>query len=178
MKYYQKINLEYDKQQLIDIADKYMHLAQDGFTGHNGRYITYKSVAERDVSENHIIKSLYYKNLPENYRHLKIFTDLSNILKRNIDDVYNCAQYFIIEGSLAPHVDKRTAAFTIPLRGVDTPIVWYDESNNVLDKYLYEGPTLIDTKTKHGAEENLHQRLHFQIGGFTEPFSKIIENIQ
>jgi hypothetical protein len=32
MKYYQKINLEYDKQQLIDIADKYMHIAQDGFT--------------------------------------------------------------------------------------------------------------------------------------------------
>jgi hypothetical protein len=82
MKYYQKINLEYDKQQLIDIADKYMHLAQDGFTGHNGRYITYKSVAERVVSDNHIIKSLYYKNLPEDYKHLKIFTNLSNILKR------------------------------------------------------------------------------------------------
>lgn len=177
MKYYQKINLEYDKQQLIDIADKYMHLAQDGFTGHNGTYVTYKSVAERVVSDRCSIKSLYYKNLPEDYKHLKIFANLSNILKRNIDDVYNNAQYFIIEGSLAPHVDKRTAAFTIPLRGVDTPIVWYDESNNVLDRYLYEGPTLIDTKTKHGAEENLYQRLHFQIGGFTEPFNKIIENL-
>ena len=177
MQYYQKISLEYDKQQLIDIADKYMHLAQDGFTNHRGTYVTYKSLAERLGANNHSVRSLYYKDLPENYKHLKIFTDLSNILKKNIDYIYHNAQYFIIEGSLSPHVDKRTAAFTIPLRGVDTPIVWYDESNNVLDRYLYEGPTLIDTKTKHGAEENLHQRLHFQIGGFTEPFSKIIENL-
>ena len=96
---------------------------------------------------------------------------------RDINDIYEYAQYFIIEGSLSPHVDKRTAAFTIPLRGVDTPVVWYDENDNVLDSYLYEGPTLIDTNTKHGAEENLYQRLHFQIGGFTEPFSKIVENL-
>lgn len=177
MQYYHKINLEYNKQQLIDIADKYMHLAKDGFTNHNGDYITYKSVAERLGANNYSVESLYFKDMPEDYKSLQIFNDLSIMLKRDINDIYEYAQYFIIEGSLSPHVDKRTAAFTIPLRGVDTPVVWYDDDNNILDTYLYEGPTLIDTNTKHGAEDNLDQRLHFQIGGFNQPFSKIIENL-
>lgn len=177
MKYYHKIDLEYNKKQLIEIADKYMDLAKDGFTDHNGNYVTYKSVAERLGANSYSVRSLYFKDLPEDFKHLQIFWDLSRILKRDINDVYEYAQYFIIEGSLSPHIDKRTAAFTIPLRGVDTPVVWYDENDNILDSYLYEGPTLIDTNTKHGAEENLYQRLHFQIGGFTEPFSKIVENL-
>ena len=177
MKYYSKINIDYDKQQLLDIADKFMHLAKDGFTDSKGNYVTYSSVAERLGANSYSVESLYFKDMPEDFKHLKIFSDIAKIFKRDLDNVYEFAQYFIIEGSLSPHVDKRTAAFTIPLRGVDTPVVWYDDNNNILDSYLYEGPTVIDTNPKHGAEDNKHHRLHFQIGGFTKPFSEILEDL-
>ncbi len=169
MQYYHKIGLQYNKQQLLDIADKYMHLAKDGFTDNKGNYFPYK--------KEHNISSVYFKDIPEDFKSLNIFSDLSIILKRKIDDLYEFAQYFKIEGSLSPHNDKRTAAFIIPLRGVDTPVVWYDDNDNILDTYLYEGPTLIDTSTKHGVLDNLNERLHFQIGGFNDPFSDIIEDI-
>jgi len=178
MKYYQKINIDYNKQQLLDIADKYIHLAKDGFTDVKGNYIKYSTIAEQNHIKSYSTKSLYFKDIPESFKEWKIFKDLSAIFNRSLDDIYNCAQYFIIEGALSPHIDKRSAAFTIPLKGVDTPVVWYDSNDNVLDTYLYEGPTLIDTGTKHGAIDNQEERLHFQIGGFTEPFSKIVENLE
>lgn len=175
--FYKKIDIAYNKQQLLDIADKYMHLKQDGFTNANGQYITYASVAEKLGANSYKVESLYFRDMPEDYRHLTIFKDLAKKFNRDIDDIYKYAQYFIIEGSLSPHVDKRTAAFTIPLRGVDTPVVWYSDNDEELDRYLYEGPTLIDTNTKHGAVDNTEVRMHFQIGGFSTPFAEIIENL-
>ena len=177
MQYYKKINIDYDKQMLTQIADSYMHLAQDGFTDHSGKYVTYASVAEKLGANSYSVKSLYLKDIPDDFMHLPLFEDLAKIFKRTKEDIYKYAQYFIIEGSLSPHVDKRTAAFTIPLKGVDSPIVWYDADDNILDSYTYEGPTLIDTNTKHGALDNSNLRLHFQIGGFSKPFSEIVENL-
>ena len=177
MQYYKKINIDYDKQMLTQIADSYMHLSQDGFTDHSGKYVTYASVAEKLGANSYSVKSLYLKDIPDNFMELPLFEDLAKIFKRTKEDIYKYAQYFIIEGSLSPHVDKRTAAFTIPLKGVDSPIVWYDADDNILDSYTYEGPTLIDTNTKHGALDNSNLRLHFQIGGFSKPFSEIVENL-
>tara|TARA_B100000902_G_scaffold185397_1_gene177830 strand:+ start:294 stop:827 length:534 start_codon:yes stop_codon:yes gene_type:complete len=177
MQYYKKINIDYDHGLLTQIADSYMNLAQDGFTSHNGEYITYASVAEKLGANSYSVKSLYLKDIPDDFTGLEMFDNLAKIFKRTKEDIYKYSQYFIIEGSLSPHIDKRTAAFTIPLKGVDSPIVWYDADDNVLDSYTYEGPTLIDTHTKHGALDNSHLRLHFQVGGFTKPFSEIVENI-
>lgn len=180
--FYHKLNLDYDIQELVDIANRYDSEFKDGFTDSKGNYITYASVG-KVMGGVYDVRSMYLKDLPEDFRNLEIFKIAQQLFKNiaphnDIEHLYNYAQYFKINGPLIPHKDKRTAVFTIPVRGVDCPVYWYNDNDAVLAKYVYDGPSIINTELKHGCMENVGERLFFQIGGFTQPFSKILEIIE
>ena len=180
--FYHRLNLDYDIQELVDIANIYDSEFKDGFTDSKGNYVTYASVG-KVMGGVYDVRSMYLKDLSKDFRNLEIFKIAQELFKNiaphnDIEHLYNYAQYFKINGPLIPHKDKRTAVFTIPIRGVDCPVYWYNNNDAVLAKYVYDGPSIINTELKHGCMENVGERLFFQIGGFTQPFSKILEMME
>ena len=189
-KYYKKIPFKFDRQQLIDIASVYLDDAPEGYVDHAGNAVQYGSGVFHKPNEQYPDAvpptSLYFRDLPEDFRYLKIFEDCCKLFANtkttkkhhDLDSLYNYAQFFKITGPLLPHVDRRTAAFTIPLYGVSHPVYWFDkDGTTVLEKYTYDGPTLINTSINHGCLENIGERVFFQIGGFAEPFDELVESI-
>ena len=176
--YFKKINFNFEPEPIMEIADKYLDNATDGFKDSNGNYTTYASVGQVMEANGTSVTSLYLRDLPVDFTNLKVLHDCVELFKNtpkhnNFDHVYKYAQFFKIKGPLPPHVDKRTCVFTIPLYGVDRPVYWFDDNNQVLEKYTYDGPSIINTSIKHGCMENEGERVFFQIGGFSEPFEEI-----
>jgi hypothetical protein len=201
--YYKKINFTYNHKILLDIANKYLDRATVGYTDINGKQVSYddfdgkeKAKFVRNVDGTVRLvpykdevyrgsttppKTIFFKDMPEDFRHLDVFKDLC-VLFRNTNTVnkhhdlnhlYNYAQFFRVSGPLKPHKDMRTCAFTVPLYGAVDPVYWYDEDDKELMRYNYDGPTLINTSIRHGCMDNTGERVFFQIGGFAEPFNEL-----
>ena len=175
--YYLPIDFEYDSKPLLEIAKKYLDSAIDGFKNSDGGYTTYEEVGKVEEGK-YSVTSLYLRDIKEDFSNLKILKDCSKLLNKDFDHVFKYAQFFKVNGSLPPHIDKRTAAFTIPLYGVNKPVSWYDDNNQIIQQYTYKGPSIINTSIKHGCIENDEERVFFQIGGFSEPFDQIIKNVK
>jgi hypothetical protein len=185
--YFKKIDFKYNRKSLIDIADKHLDSATEGYVDSDGNQVSYGSFYDNnEKSDAKLPTTLFFTDMPEDFRHLEIFKDLCKLFANtntnkklhDIDHLYYYAQFFKVSGPLLPHADERTCAFTIPLYGVTHPVCWYeDDGETMLEKYIYDGPTLINTSIKHGCMDNTGVRLFFQIGGFAEPFKEIAEAI-
>ena len=70
--FYHKLNLDYNMQELIDVADNYDSEFMDGFTDAKGNYITYASVG-KVMGGVYDVRSMYLKDLPVDFRSLEIF---------------------------------------------------------------------------------------------------------
>ena len=186
----------------MDIADKYLHSAVEGegyfdkgvdnegnplFPDGWNNHASFGTIDDKDKrSKASLPATLFFTDLPEDFRHLEIFKDLCKLFANtnttrqhhDLGHLYYWSYFFKTSGPLMPHVDRRACAFSIPLYGATDPVSWYeDDGKTVLMQYIYDGPTLINTSIKHGCVENTGVRLFFQIGGFAEPFKKIAKAI-
>lgn len=159
---------EFDIEFLLDIADRYEHLA-DPVQGKN------PDGTLRPVFHNY--KNFYLKNSSRDYSDHPIFEKISRACSRiskydNKDYVYSRSHIAIVPGALPYHIDIRGCVLTIPFEPVTYPISWACDNGSVLSSYIYSMPVLINTKIPHGCVKNDQVRRLFQIG-FNQSFEDI-----
>lgn len=121
----------------------------------------------------------FLRDADVDYSYHPIFKKISELFidspYSSVEHVYNWSQVSIVPDLLPIHIDVRKAVISIPLVTFTTPIIWYDENDNELYRYHYENTaTLLNTATRHGSPDNNSSRIFFQVGGFHEPFEKIV----
>jgi hypothetical protein len=182
-KFYKKLNLELDYKDwrfLNYLVHTYIPRTSD-YVHPTGTFSSYKD--------------FFLKNSANDYREQQIFKKIANLFLSgsytNFNHVYNLSHVAIVENTLAPHIDHRTAVITIPLVNV-SPICWYENIFNSKERLLaneYEykeiesydysdQAVLINTSEYHGAPNNNSHRLFFQVGGFTETFSETLKRLK
>ncbi len=171
---YKTIDYNFDISPLVDIAEDntlepYWKLLLQG--------PKYEPLRKTMASTNSYLSNLKFRDIPQNYIDLQIFAECEEIFAKIPDfdreHIYSIAQIFKVSGPLPPHQDERSCAFSIPLMGVDTPLQWYDNNNNLIEEYTYNSPILFNTIHKHGSTLNSGQRIFFQIG-FKQSIQEVI----
>lgn len=67
-----------------------------------------------------------------------------------------------------PHIDRdwRKCNLMVPLTPIHAPIVYYDESGNILETVNYDRPILSNTTVSHGVVNNGFRRFTYQCNFF------------
>lgn len=121
----------------------------------------------------------FLRDAGTDYSNNPIFKKISDLFiespHRSVEHVYHWSQISTVPRSLPIHSDVRKAVISIPLVTFTSPIIWYNENDIELCRYHYDNTvTLINTEIRHGSLDNETRRIFFQVGGFHEPFEKIL----
>ena len=126
----------------------------------------------------------FLRDATEDYRDQKLFEKISNLfvsdsLYSDPSHVYQWSQVSTIPGSLPIHTDTRTAVISIPIVTFTAPVVWYDDQENALCSYDYDGvASLINTSITHGLPHNTTRRIFLQVGGMRESYDDCLSQLK
>lgn len=138
------------------------------------KYPTFGDYEFKDYSH------FFLRDAQEDYRSQRIFQKIADLFVPEsphsvLEHVYHWSQISTVPNNLPAHSDVRKAVVSIPIVMFTSPIIWYDDNDNELERYHYENTaTLINTEIRHGSPDNETRRIFFQVGGFQEPFEKIL----
>lgn len=125
----------------------------------------------------------FLRDAERDFRSQPIFKKISDLFiespHSSVEHVYYWSQISTVPSTLPAHSDVRKAVISIPIVTFTSPIHWYDDQDNVVCEYDYEhAVTLINTEIRHGSPDNQTRRIFFQVGGFHEPYEKILSYLK
>lgn len=135
-------------------------------------------------------RHFFLKNSKTDYSTNIIFKKLANIFVNSsqyakIEFIYLNSQISLVPAQLYPHIDKRKCVISIPLYPL-TAVFWY-QSKEIDNKVVYEEimqyqycheAAILNTNILHGIPANQSPRLFFQVGGFQENITDVINQIK
>jgi hypothetical protein len=94
--------------------------------------------------------------------------DLVERIRNNITPPFNTGafkfQKNLAQGTVPFHIDQyRDCVLMLPLTDDNSGLQWVDSNNNILCEYQYKGPTIINSKIRHGIPTNNKDRIFFQV---------------
>jgi hypothetical protein len=128
---------------------------------------------------------LYFRDLPEDYRNLDIFSELSHIFRNTRDHcdpdfLYESAFYLRFLGGIPAHCDVMPVAFNLAISGTEQGLDFYNtdcdtpQTHDVITTLHYEAPAiLLNAYQPHGSVSSQTERIVIAVRDFTESWEEI-----